>query len=61
MENNYLMGDLLKYCSEHPKEYNRVSNLLYKRFGMQSAEMCLFHTYIVCEYERIYHGQDKEN
>lgn len=54
-------GILLKYCSQHPLEYNRVGNMLNELFDIKSAEITLLVTYIVCEYERIYHGQDKEN
>lgn len=43
---------LLKYCSRDPELYNQVSNHLYKRFGLRSAEVSLLVTYYVREERR---------
>ena len=43
------IGDLLEYCSGMPELYNKVSNLLYKDFNIQSAEISLLCTYICNE------------
>ena len=40
------IGLLLTYCGKCPELYNRVSNLLYKDFQIQSAEVSLLVTYI---------------
>lgn len=39
------MEMLLRECSKHPELYNKVSNLLYKDLGLQSAELTLTCTY----------------
>ena len=49
MINNDHTKFLLKYCSAEPKIYNKVSNLLYKNFKIQSAEVSLVCTFIACE------------
>lgn len=41
---------LLKECSEHPAVYNKVSNILYKDLGLQSAEISLTCTYAVLKF-----------
>ena len=47
--NHQPIEDLLEYCSSVPKLYNKVSNLLYKEFHLQSAEISLLCTYICNE------------
>jgi hypothetical protein len=44
------MGYLLKYCSEIPELYNKVSNKLWIEFDIHSAEITLLCTYIVNEF-----------
>ena len=41
--------DLLKECAECPSLYNIVSNALYKKFKIHSAELSLLITSIVKE------------
>lgn len=48
MIDNYT-GFLLKYCSAYPELYNKVSNMLYKNFHIQSAEFSLICTFIAKE------------
>ena len=43
---------LLDYCSKIPELYNEVSNHLYERFGIISAEATLIVTYYVAEERR---------
>lgn len=40
-------GNLLKICSNYPELYNRVSNRLYKEFGLIGAELSLVCTWSV--------------
>ena len=44
-------GILLKYCSKCPEYYNKVSNMIYKKFDIHSAELSLLITYIAKEIE----------
>lgn len=60
IKSDYVIGDLLKYCSEHPTEYSRIANMLHEAFNIQSADLDLIITFIVCEYERIYHGKNEK-
>ena len=53
------MGKLLKYCSENPELYNKVSNYVYQEFNIQSAEITLLITYVIGEYERETDGKEK--
>lgn len=46
------IGFLLDYCSKIPELYNEVSNHLYDRFGIISAEATLIVTYYVSEERR---------
>lgn len=46
------IGFLLDYCSKIPELYNEVSNHLYERFGIISAEATLIVTYYVSEERR---------
>ena len=50
--NNEKIGCLLEYCSKIPSLYNEVSNDLYDRFGILSAEATLIVTYYVAEEHR---------
>lgn len=50
---------LLDYCQDKPELYNRVSNLLYVNFGIQSAELSLLCTFIVSE--ELNHEYEKRN
>ena len=43
---------LLNYCAAHTEEYNEIANHLWRRFGLQGAELCLLVTYYVCEERR---------
>ena len=43
------IGFLLNYCSKIPELYNEVSNRLYNRFHLRSAEISLLVTYFVAE------------
>lgn len=42
-------GDLLNECAECPELYNKVSNTLYKKYKIHSAELSLLITSIVKE------------
>lgn len=55
---NLMMGKLLKYCSENPELYNKISNYLHQEFEIQSAEITLLITYVVGEYERGKDGKE---
>lgn len=57
MENSNI-SFLLNYASKCPELYNEVSNHLYKRFGLQGAELTLLVTYYVAE-ERRKHEVDQ--
>lgn len=51
-ENNQMTPDermdmILKECSKHPEVYNKVSNWLYKKLDIHSAEMSLIITYFM--------------
>ena len=46
------MSRLLTHCSKIPETYNKISNLLYKNFQIQSAELTLLCTYIVDVYNK---------
>lgn len=43
--NNDDMETLLKFCTAYPRIYNKMSNLLYKEFGVISAELSLLITW----------------
>ena len=42
--------DLISICSKYPVLYNSVSNFIFKKFGIRSAEVTLIATYIVYTY-----------
>ena len=46
------IGFLLDYCSKHAKLYNLISNHLYERFHIRSAEISLLVTYYIAEDRR---------
>ena len=41
------MDYLLEYCSKIPELYNKVSTFIWAEFGIQSAEVTLFCTYVL--------------
>ena len=47
---------LLKYASDKPEKYNKISNDLYKKFHLQSAEISLLCTYYAMEGGSIING-----
>ena len=49
MDNNHdeKMAILVTTCGQCPEIYNRISNDLYKTFGIQGAEICLIAAYYV--------------
>ena len=51
MNDTTLLDKALKECAECPILYNKVSNALYKKFRIQSAELSLIITSIVKEIE----------
>lgn len=42
--------ELISVCSKYPALYNSVSNFIFKKFGIQSAEVTLISTYIAYTY-----------
>ena len=44
------VDDLISICSKYPALYNSVSNFIFKKFGVQSAEVTLISTYITYTY-----------
>ena len=53
------IGELLKYCSNHPSLYNKVATILYEDFGIQGAEINLLITYMIGEYGRLTDGKEE--
>ncbi len=47
------MEMLLRKCSKHPELYNKVSNILYKDLGLQSAEVTLTCAYTVLKLREV--------
>ena len=43
------MEFLLNYCQDKPELFNRVATLLWRQFGLRSAEISLLCTYIASE------------
>ena len=45
----HIPGEVLIECGQYPELYNKVSNWLYKKFDLHSAELSLIITYYLIQ------------
>lgn len=55
-----LLADTVPVVQKYPALYNSVSNLLYKKFGYQSAEVSLLCSYVTLRYIQLILSQSEE-
>lgn len=53
-------ADLIPIVSKYPVLYNSVSNYLFKKFGVMSAELSLICTYVVHSYIQVILSKQKD-
>lgn len=54
---SYSITELLKYAKGKEEEYNKIGNLLYENFKIQSAELTLVSLFV---YEEMRKKEEKE-